>query len=78
MSDITCQKVVLKYHQICVYFLVKLFDFLLTYGFVVQEETFEEMLNRQKAELNALMEAHRKQQLEYMGKYKRQKDGENR
>ncbi|XP_076256373.1 uncharacterized protein LOC143193850 [Rhynchophorus ferrugineus] len=38
------------------------------------EETFEEMLNRQKAELNALMEAHRRQQLEYMGKYKRQKD----
>ncbi|KAL1501473.1 hypothetical protein ABEB36_006789 [Hypothenemus hampei] len=40
----------------------------------VREETFEEMLNRQKAELNALMEAHRRQQLEYMGKYKRQKD----
>lgn len=29
------------------------------------------MLNRQKAELNALMEAHRKQQLEFMGKYKK-------
>lgn len=25
------------------------------------------MLNRQKAELNALMEAHRKQQLEFVG-----------
>ena len=35
-----------------------------------QKETFEEMLNRQKAELNALMEAHRKQQLEFMGNYK--------
>ncbi|ERL87800.1 hypothetical protein D910_05189, partial [Dendroctonus ponderosae] len=34
----------------------------------LREETFEEMLNRQKAELNALMEAHRRQQLEYMGK----------
>lgn len=43
----------------------------------VTEETFEEMLNRQKAELNALMEAHRRQQLEYMGKYKRQKDRED-
>lgn len=30
------------------------------------EESFEEMLNRQKAELNALMEAHRKQQLAFM------------
>lgn len=46
--------------------------------FVIQEETFEEMLNRQKAELNALMEAHRKQQLEYMGKYKRKKYEEDR
>ncbi|GLV36922.1 Wnk kinase [Carabus blaptoides fortunei] len=29
-------------------------------------ETFEEMLSRQQAELNALIEAHRKQQIEYM------------
>ncbi|KAJ8956121.1 hypothetical protein NQ318_016576, partial [Aromia moschata] len=39
---------------------------------VVEEETFEEMLNRQKAELNALMEAHRKQQLEYMEFHRKQ------
>ncbi|XP_045468465.1 uncharacterized protein LOC123676556 isoform X2 [Harmonia axyridis] len=38
----------------------------------VREETFEEMLNRQKAELNALMEAHRKQQLEYMEFHRKQ------
>ncbi|KAG5894182.1 hypothetical protein JTB14_037752 [Gonioctena quinquepunctata] len=38
----------------------------------VKEETFEEMLNRQKAELNALMEAHRKQQLEYMEFHRKQ------
>ncbi|XP_066148787.1 serine/threonine-protein kinase Wnk isoform X1 [Euwallacea fornicatus] len=49
-------------------------EYLETYFEGETEETFEEMLNRQKAELNALMEAHRRQQLEYMGKYKRQKD----
>uniref|UniRef100_A0AAR5PDY8 non-specific serine/threonine protein kinase n=1 Tax=Dendroctonus ponderosae TaxID=77166 RepID=A0AAR5PDY8_DENPD len=49
-------------------------EYLETYFDSDMEETFEEMLNRQKAELNALMEAHRRQQLEYMGKYKRQKD----
>nr|CAH7760751.1 unnamed protein product [Callosobruchus chinensis] len=38
----------------------------------IKEETFEEMLNRQKAELNALMEAHRKQQLEYMEFHRKQ------
>lgn len=32
-----------------------------------QDETYVEMLNRQKAEVNALLEAHRKQQLEYFG-----------
>ncbi|XP_072381692.1 uncharacterized protein [Diabrotica undecimpunctata] len=44
---------------------VPITDYLDTY-LPKTEETFEEMLNRQKAELNALMEAHRKQQLEYM------------
>ncbi|KAJ8916068.1 hypothetical protein NQ315_010936 [Exocentrus adspersus] len=44
---------------------VPIHEYLETY-FTRTEETFEEMLNRQKAELNALMEAHRKQQLEYM------------
>lgn len=33
----------------------------------LQDETYVEMLNRQKAEVNALLEAHRKQQLEYFG-----------
>ncbi|XP_057670128.1 uncharacterized protein LOC130902209 [Diorhabda carinulata] len=44
---------------------VPIYEYLETY-LPKTEETFEEMLNRQKAELNALMEAHRKQQLEYM------------
>jgi hypothetical protein len=45
-------------------------QYLETYFVNKTKETFEEMLNRQKAELNALMEAHRKQQLEFMGNYK--------
>nr|CAI5839482.1 unnamed protein product [Callosobruchus analis] len=50
---------------------VPIHEYLETY-FVRREETFEEMLNRQKAELNALMEAHRKQQLEYMEFHRKQ------
>ncbi|XP_060534370.1 serine/threonine-protein kinase Wnk [Cylas formicarius] len=46
-------------------------EYLETYYAPETEETFEEMLNRQKAELNALMEAHRKQQLEYMERHRR-------
>ncbi|KYB26072.1 hypothetical protein TcasGA2_TC033953 [Tribolium castaneum] len=47
-------------------------QYLETYFVTKRKETFEEMLNRQKAELNALMEAHRKQQLEFMEFHRRQ------
>ncbi|XP_063926696.1 protein piccolo-like isoform X7 [Zophobas morio] len=47
-------------------------QYLETYFVNKTKETFEEMLNRQKAELNALMEAHRKQQLEFMESHRRQ------
>ncbi|KAK9717778.1 hypothetical protein QE152_g23574 [Popillia japonica] len=45
---------------------VPIHQYLETYFMRTAEESFEEMLNRQKAELNALMEAHRKQQLAFM------------
>jgi serine/threonine protein kinase len=50
-------------------------QYLETYFVNKTKETFEEMLNRQKAELNALMEAHRKQQLEFMEFHRRQIEG---